>query len=148
MPEKIIILEDNAERRAVMERCLRDRFHQFGIVFFDAAAPMKEFCDHHWQEILLIALDHDLELQPGPDGHCIDPGTGREMADYLASKSPAFPVILHTTNSDAAVGMEMVLRDAHWETHRVVPMGDLEWIPNMWFRTVRRDLVGPPATSH
>src|SRR5262249_52296668 len=69
-------------------------------------------------ETFLIGLDHDLELQPGPDGRCIDTGTGREMADYLASKAPACPVILHTTNAAAAVGMEMVLREAHWETHR------------------------------
>ena len=73
----------------------------------------------------------------------LDPGTGREVADYLAAKTPVCPVVIHTTNTPAALGMEMVLKDAHWKTYRVLPFDDLEWIPTDWFRTVRRAIVRP-----
>jgi hypothetical protein len=147
MAKKIVILEDNAERRAAMQRCLQDRFYQFDTVFFDAAAPMQDYCESHLDEIIVIGLDHDLELQPGPHGRCVDGGTGRDVADYLARKKPACPVVIHTSNAPAALGMEMLLQDAHWETYRVVPMHDLEWIPAQWFRTIRRAVVGPTAAG-
>jgi hypothetical protein len=38
--------------------------------------------------------------------------------------------------------MEMALDEAGWETHRVLPFGDLEWIPKVWFRAVRDTIVG------
>jgi hypothetical protein len=50
-------------------------------------------------------------------------------------------VVIHSTNSAAATGMEMVLQEAQWQTRRVVPFGDLEWIPTQWFRAVRRAIV-------
>jgi CheY-like chemotaxis protein len=142
MAKKIVILEDNAERRAAMQRCLQDRFYQFDAVFFQAAAPMLEYCTQHLDETILIDLDHDLELQPLPDGRCLDPGTGREVANFLAGKKAVCPVIIHTTNGPAGDAMAMVLQDAHWQTHRVVPTDDLEWIPTNWFRVVRRAIVG------
>jgi hypothetical protein len=88
-------------------------------------------------------LDHDLELKPGPDGRLIDPGTGREVADYLARKEPACPVVIHSTNAAAAQGMATALTEARWQTYCVAPYGDLEWIPGPWFRAVRRAVVGP-----
>jgi CheY-like chemotaxis protein len=150
MKKKILILEDNAERRAAMERCLHDRFYQFDTVFFDSAAEMVEYCDANLNQAILIGLDHDLELRPGPDGRCQDMGTGRDVANYLAEKKPTCPIVIHTSNGAAAIGMEGVLQDAHWTTHRVLPMDDLEWIPTQWFRTIRRAMVGPvgkPAPS-
>jgi hypothetical protein len=145
MAKKIVILEDNTARRAAMERCLQDRFYQFDVVFFEAAGPMQEFCARHLEETILIGLDHDLEMQPGSHGRCHDMGTGRQVADFLATRKPTCPVIIHSSNATATLGMEMVLRDAHWETRVVLPLDDLEWIPTVWFRTVRRAIVGPPA---
>ena len=105
------------------------------------------FLDRHLAEILLIGLDHDLELIPSPTGQWIDPGTGRDVANFLATKQPICPVIIQTTNSDAAAGMEMVLRGAGWQTHRVIPFNDLEWIGDDWFRTVRRLIVRPEGRT-
>jgi hypothetical protein len=145
MAKKIVILEDNAARRGAMQRCLQDRFYQFDAVFFDAAGPMQDYCARHLDETILIGLDHDLEMQPASHGRCLDMGTGREVAEFLATRKPTCPVVIHSSNAPAVLGMETVLQGAHWETHVVLPLDDLDWIPTLWFRTVRRAIVGPPA---
>jgi len=104
---------------------------------------MIRFLAVHLVDTLAISLDHDLELKPGPEGRCIDPGTGREVADFLAGREPVCPVIIHTTNSQAAAGMVMVLREARWKTRRVLPFDDLSWIEADWFPAIRRAIVGP-----
>src|SRR5262245_11343622 len=143
MAMKIAILEDNEERQAVMRACLADRFYQYDSRIFDDSAEMIRFLAVHLVDTLAISLDHDLELKPGPKGRCIDPGTGREVADFLAGREPVCPVIIHTTNSQAAAGMVMVLREARWKTRRVLPFDDLSWIEADWFPAIRRAIVGP-----
>jgi CheY-like chemotaxis protein len=138
---KIIILEDNRDRQAEMRRCLQDRFHQYEAVIFDEAKEMVAYLEGNLKSALIISLDHDLELVPQPNGKLLDSGTGREVADFLAQRKPACPVIIHTTNSAAGDGMEFLLREAHWETHRVHPYGDLEWISGAWLRTLRNAVV-------
>lgn len=128
MRMKIAILEDNLERREVMRACIADRFYMYETCFFDAAAPMIDFLKEHLADCLVIALDHDLELRTGSDGRCIDPGTGRDVADFLASEKPTCPVIIHSTNAEAAVGMKMILKDAGWKTRRVIPSDGTDWI--------------------
>jgi len=143
MAKKILILEDNADRRAAMRECLQDRLYQFETTFFDEAEAMIRSIQENWNQLQLIVLDHDLELKSDDaSGKCVDPGTGRSVAEFLARRTPTCPVVIHTTNSTAAVAMEELLREAQWETHRVVPWGDLEWIPTQWFRAVRRAIVG------
>src|SRR5947209_318922 len=105
MTMKIAILEDNDDRQAIMRDLLADRFFMYPVHIFDAAAAMVDFLVGHLAETLVISLDHDLELKPGPHGRCLDPGTGREVADYLAKQLPVCPVIIHTTNSQAALSM-------------------------------------------
>ncbi len=143
MAMKIVILEDNAERQAAMRARLADRFHTYEVRLFDNPAATVRFLQEHLPETLVISLDHDMEVKPGPHGRCTDPGTGREVADYLAGKDPVCPVIIATTNSHAADGMEEVLRNAGWETRRVVPFDDLAWIESDWFPAIRRAIVGP-----
>ncbi|HEX5271066.1 MAG TPA: cyclic-phosphate processing receiver domain-containing protein [Gemmataceae bacterium] len=143
MAMKIVILEDNADRVRAMRDCLTDRFSRFECHFFDDAAGVRDYLETNLADTIVICLDHDLELKQFPSGEVVDPGTGREVADYLAGKSPVCPVVIHTTNAPAGRGMEMVLRDAHWKTFRVIPFDDLAWIPTDWFRTVRRAIVRP-----
>jgi hypothetical protein len=147
MRRKILILEDNLDRRAAMQRCLQDRFYQFDTIFFQSATALQDYCAQHLDEAILIGLDHDHDLQPGPNGRWLDPGTGRDVVNFLASKRPVCPVVVHSSNGPAADGMELVLNDAHWQTYRVQPFDDLEWIPTTWFRTVRRAIVGKTAAE-
>ena len=90
---KILILEDNADRQLAMQRCLRDRFHQYESVFFDDAKEMQAFLEKNLACALIISLDHDLEPSLQHNGQSVDPGTGRDVADYLAQQAPACPVI-------------------------------------------------------
>ena len=94
MATKIVILEDNADRQAVMRRCLADRFDTFKAHFFDDAADMVRFLETNLAETLVIALDNDLDLKPGPDGRCIDPGSGCQVAEFLAARPPVCPVVI------------------------------------------------------
>jgi len=143
MVMKIAVLEDNPERSSVMRRCLNDRFYEYELRFFDDASDMKAFLETNLPDTLLICPDHDLELKQLPTGEVMDPGTGRDIADFLSARAPVCPVVIHTTNSPAAEGMESVLKESHWKTYRVLPFNDLEWIPTDWFRTVRRAIVRP-----
>jgi hypothetical protein len=118
MTKKIIILEDNAERRAAMRRCLEDRFYQFETVFFDEVPALTDYLQVHLSETIVISLDHDLELMPHGDGAFADPGTGREAANFLAKTKPVCPVVIHSSNGPAAIGMEMALYGARWKTFR------------------------------
>src|SRR3954453_22626652 len=78
---------------------------------------------------------------PAGDGRMIDSGDGRQAADYLAARPPQCPVVIHSTNTPAAVGMEGALKDAGWTVNRVSPYGDLEWVASDWLRAVRRAIV-------
>ena len=148
MARKIAILEDNADRQAVMRRCLADRFYTFDAHFFDEAGEMIRFLDRHLTETLVISLDNDLELKPGPYGRMIDPGSGVEVAEHLARKPAGCPVVIHTTNNAAAEAMKAALGAAGWRTRRVVPFDDTNWIESDWFFAVRRAIVGPITRKH
>ncbi len=141
MPLKIAILEDNQDRQAAMADCLADRFYNYERLFFKTSCEFIHFLEQHLSEIIVISLDHDLELKPHKNGQIIDGGTGREVADYLAGKTPVCPVVIHSTNSNAALGMEINLQEAHWKTKRVIPWGDLEWIPTRWFQAIRQAIL-------
>ncbi|WP_145234675.1 response regulator [Urbifossiella limnaea] len=140
---KIVIVEDNADRQAVMRRLLADRFYTFDLRFFDNAPDAIAFLAVHLPDTILVALDNDLDLKPGPDGRGIDQGEGRQVAEFLAARPPACPVVIHTTNSPAAGAMEEALRCAGWKTRRVIPFDDMAWIESDWFPAVRRAIVGP-----
>jgi CheY-like chemotaxis protein len=145
MAMKIVILEDNADRQRAMRAWLTDRFYSYEHRFFDDSGEMIRYLGDHLADTIVISLDHDLELKPGPHGRCLDPGSGREVADYLATQAPVCPVILQTTNAPAAAGMELVLREAGWKTRRVVPFDDLRWIETDWYPAIRRAIVGPTS---
>jgi len=137
--DRILILEDNAERRHAMQDCLGDRFPQYGALVFESAPPMIEYLSRDdIPEPLLISLDHDLEFPAGRGG---DPGTGRDVADCLAERRPICPVIIHTTNATAAVGMRSVLDESGWSTIRITPYDADRWIGETWFRAVRNAIV-------
>lgn len=146
MPMEIAILEDNEDRCETMRSLLADRFPQYPVRFFATAAEMIRHLRMHLANTIAIALDHDLDLIPGAPNRMFDPGTGRDVADYLATESPVCRVVIQTTNIPAAHGMEQTLRDAGWKTQRVAPYGDLEWISEIWFPAIRKAIVHGPAS--
>ena len=140
LPVRILILEDCADRRSVMEDCLSDRFPQYGVRFFLTAPEMVEYLKEQTvDDLMLISLDHDLEPPPNQPGS--DPGCGRDVADCLSTMKPVCPVVIHTTNNPAGDGMRFVLDDAGWTTIRIVPYDGEQWIGETWFRGVRNAIV-------
>jgi hypothetical protein len=139
----IAILEDDENRHLAMMETLRAAFSDYAVVFLDNAPDMIAWLRAHFSQVAVISLDHDLGPNRDRDGVTFDPGTGRDVADFLATMPPACPVVICTTNSMARPGMEMVLRDAGWTTVSVVPFQDLQWIERDWLPALRTLLSRP-----
>lgn len=138
---EIVILEDNHERRLAMQAALADRFPQYLVRFFVTAGETIAHLVDHWDQLLAVALDHDLDLIPVDPSRMIDPGSGRDVADFLAARSPRFAVIVHSTNVPAVIGMLAVLQKAGWHAERVIPDADIEWIAREWLPILRNAIV-------
>ena len=61
-----------------------------------------------------------------------DPGTGRDVTDFLVEMDRSFPVIVHTENSAAGKRMLGMLEHSEWPCIRIEPTHDLDWISNEW----------------
>jgi hypothetical protein len=142
----VAILEDNAERRAAMERLLAIHFPGHSRRYFTSSSAIVKWLRANLSAVILISLDHDLELLPGENGRMVDCGTGREVVDFLATQPAHCPVVIHSTNYPAAAGMEMLLADAGWSVERITPYGDLEWIDEAWFPAARNGIQKCSAT--
>lgn len=138
MAATIAILEDNQGRIQAMEQCLNDSFPAWEHIFFNNAPEAIAWFKEHLHQCILISLDHDLGPSWERNGQPFDPGIGRDVVDYLVTQKPQCPVILHTANSEAEIGMEMALVAAHWTVERVIPISPLDapengaWIHNEW----------------
>jgi hypothetical protein len=137
---KIAILEDDSDRTVEMRRCVCDLSPARDIIFFDNAPEMIAWLGDHLSELRLICLDHDLGPNRLRNDVVFDPGTGRDVADFLAKRMPQCFVLIHTTNTLAAPGMELALGDAGWSCSRIVPYNDLEWIESAWIPAVKNAL--------
>lgn len=132
----IAILDDDPDRIRRMGEVVKSRFTNYAVATFDSAPDMIAWLRANLATASLICLDHDLGPNRVRDGETFDPGTGRDVADFLAGQEPVCLVMIHTTNSLAAPGMQMVLEDAGWPFSRVVPFNDLEWIATEWIDAV------------
>ncbi|MFH5804527.1 cyclic-phosphate processing receiver domain-containing protein [Alienimonas sp. DA493] len=146
-PLEIVILEDDAPRRRAMRAALADRLPRYRVRFFTTAPEAARYLHDHLDRAALVVLDHDLDPIPIHPRRSLDAGTGRDVADFLAARKPACPVVIHTTNRPAAVGMEAELTEAGWAVSVVVPYGDLEWIGDEWLRAVRDAVVRAAAPA-
>ena len=141
MAMKIVILEDNLDRQAA---CGRSSPTGSRTMSASSTTPRTiAFLADHLTDNLVVSLDNDRDMKPGPDGRMIDPGEGRQVAEFLAGHAPVCPVVIHTTNTVAAGAMIESLRGAGWKTRRVIPFDDMAWIASEWFPAVRRAVVGP-----
>ncbi len=128
----IAILEDDPRRREAMESGIAANLGVHERLFFDSAPAMIEWLRGHLARVKLISLDHDLVELPEQGGASRDPGTGQDVADFLAGHPPCCPVLIHTSNRGTAPGMAFALQSAGWEAERVPPFDDLDWIAKTW----------------
>ncbi|HEX4145407.1 MAG TPA: cyclic-phosphate processing receiver domain-containing protein [Pirellulales bacterium] len=134
----IALLDDEPDRIDAMRPLLAERCPGFEVVVFENSPDMLDWLGQHLGHVQLLLLDHDLGPNQFRNGASFDPGTGRDVADFLATRPPQCHVILHTTNFLAAPGMRRVLEDAGWTVSHVVPYGDLDWVPEAWNEEVER----------
>jgi ADP-ribosylglycohydrolase len=130
---KILILEDNEDRIAGFQHVLANAFPEKRLLIWRDAPSMLAECEECLLDACLISLDHDLNRLPGATA---DPGAGREISTLLASHLPTAPVIIHSSNADAAWSMHNDLRFAGWNVERVGPIGD-DWIQKFWLPKAR-----------
>jgi len=121
-----------------MRRCVAAQAPECVVECFDRADAMIAWLEANLAEVALISLDHDLPSRP--DGQ--DAGTGRIVADWLATRVPCCPVIVHSSNENFAPGMMRVLRDAGWSHLRVYPHDDCAWIGTAWRDALARHVRG------
>jgi ADP-ribosylglycohydrolase len=138
----ILILEDNDERIAAFQKAVATLGDGFGLKVWRDAPSMCAECEDYFPTVALISLDHDLNLMPGAT---VDPGTGLDVAKFLAECRPACPVIIHSTNAERAHSMHNELRFADWTAERVGPIGT-GWIETIWLRKAREFLSAHPNT--
>ncbi len=138
----ILILEDNDERIAGFQAAVAKLGDGFDLKIWRDAPSMIAECEAFFPTTTLISLDHDLNLQPGTT---TDPGTGLDVAQFLAACLPVCPLIIHSTNADRAWSMHNELRFADWIAERVSPIGT-DWIETLWLPKARELMSTNPNT--
>ena len=123
-----------------MGRILADSFPHHQAVFFDNALDMIAWLPGHLAETALICLDHDLGASRFREGERFEPGTGRDVVNEIAQHKPCCPVVIHTTNYNAAPGMILALESGGWSVERVVPFDDLAWLDRTWLPCLKSSL--------
>ena len=141
MATVIAIVEDDEPRRDAMQAEIKTRLPGVETIFFDNAPDMLAWLKANPRVARLLCLDHDL----GPDrqrgDQAFDPGIGRDVADFLATQEPCCPVLIHSSNTQGACGMQFALEDAGWSVKRLAPFDDLAWVGEQWIGRVQT-LVG------
>jgi ADP-ribosylglycohydrolase len=132
-PNPLLLLEDNLDRCAAFHAAASSLPQPLEIRLWHDAARMLAEIPEHLDSARLISLDDDLNPQPGAAS---DPGCGREVSQLLAGYLPLAPVIIHSTNADAAWSMYNDLRFAGWPVERVGPIGE-DWIAKLWLPKAR-----------
>jgi hypothetical protein len=132
----VVILDDEEERRGRMVSLLSYVRPDIPIHYFDNAPDLLQALPALLSRCILLSLDHDLGPLRERAGQRFDPGVGRAITEALATLAPSCPVIVHSSNAPAAQGMLNDLRYANWQTIRVVPYGDLDWIRAAWLPAV------------
>ncbi len=132
MRDVIAVLEDDQRRAEAMKQEIQRIFPLSRIVFFDNAPDMLEWLDNGLPSVHLLSLDHDLGPNRQRHGETFDPGIGRDVAEFLATKKASCPVLIHSSNTEGSYGMQFLLKDAGWSVERVAPFDDLTWIRAQW----------------
>ena len=133
----ILILEDNDERIAAFRKAIANLGRGFEVkVWRDARAMIAE-CEAFFPTAALISLGHDLKPILGSTA---DPGTGMDVATFLADFMPICPVLIHSSNTNAVYSMDSEFRFAQWIVNLVVPAGT-DWVETLWLPNAKRLLA-------
>ena len=129
MHKFLLVLDDDRTRLGGFEAIVPRLGDEWRIRTWREAPAMIAQIDPLLGQAQLISLDHDLYPDSPSDP---DPGTGRMVADHLAKRGPACPVIVHSTNTDAAWGMFNALAWGKWKVELVHHLNQPGWIEERW----------------
>ena len=124
-----LVLEDNPNRTAAFQNAAKLSRQTEEIRIWRIASQMIQELPAVLSGATLLSLDHDLYKQNESDP---DPGCGRDVANYLAKQKPLCPVIIHSTNTNAAWGMHNELMSAGWNVEIIHHLDEADWIETRW----------------
>jgi len=130
-----LVLEDNPIRTAAFQNAAKLGRRAEEIRIWRIASQMILELPALLSDATLLSLDHDLYKQDEGDP---DPGCGRDVANYLAQQKPLCPVIIHSTNTDAAWGMHNELTSAGWCVEIIHHLDEADWIETRWLALARK----------
>lgn len=135
----LLVLDDDRARLGAFEQIAARLGKDWAVKSWRDAPTMISEIEQHLQGARLISLDNDLykDLDSDPD-----PGSGRLVAEHLSKLKPTCPVIVHSTNTDAAWGMHNALRAGGWTVELVHHLNQPKWIEGLWLPKAAR-LVAP-----
>jgi hypothetical protein len=128
------ILEDDVDGRQVLFQASLVGLGDY--VIHDNAPDFLQWMEDSYESIRLLSLDHDLGPSRQRGRELFDPGVGMDVVKVLVKRRPAFPIIVHSSNPEAAPMMVRRLEEAGWRTERIVPFG-VDWVPYVWKPRVR-----------
>jgi len=138
----IAVLEDDDRRADAMREEFSRLFPTGEAIFFDDATGMVAWLEDNLPSVSLLCLDHDLGPNRQREDAIFDPGSGRQVANFLATREPSCSVVIHSANANSAYGMQFVLEEAGWSVERVIPFDDLAWVRTEWSGRVAVHLSG------
>jgi len=124
----ILILEDEEQRIAKFLFAVQKLAKNLEVHIWREAPLMIAECRPFLETCQLISLDHDLNPVAGVSR---DPGTGLDVARFLAEARPNCPIIIHTSNVEARWSMHNEFRFVNIHAEIVGPIGD-NWIDESW----------------
>ena len=130
-----LVLEDNPNRTAAFQNAAKLSRQTEEIRIWRIASQMIQELPVVLSGATLLSLDHDLYKQNESDP---DPGCGRDVANYLAKQKPLCPVIIHSTNTNAAWGMHNELTSAGWNVEIIHHLDEADWIETRWLALVHK----------
>ena len=130
-----LVLEDNPNRTAAFQNAAKLGRQTEEIRIWRIASQMIQELPTVLSGATLLSLDHDLYKQDESDP---DPGSGRDVANYLAKQKPLCPVIIHSTNTNAAWGMHNELTHAGWKVEIIHHLDEANWIETRWLALAQK----------
>ena len=134
-PMAWLVLEDNQNRTEAFRNAAKRCPQPAELRIWRIAAQMIQELPELLASATLLSLDHDLYRQHESDP---DPGCGRDVANYLATQKPRCPIIVHSTNTDAAWGMHNELTAAGWEVEIIHHLDEADWIGTRWLALAQK----------
>ena len=135
MPRLLLILDDDRVRLRGFDEIAPRLGSDWVIKAWRDAPSMLSEIEIVLDRVQLISLDHDLYKDSPSDP---DPGSGRMIANFLSKRDPVCPVVVHSTNTDAAWGMLNELTAGGWKVELVHHLNQPSWIEELWLPVARQ----------